>query len=205
MVAQFVRERGFGLIVYAVLALAILGTLSGIAWKIRESGKDAIRVEWAEANRLAQEAADRLTAERALEARKAVIALQQAERKAADANSKWKALRRSQANAVLATCPSINPSVDKSATGAVASQQPDSGLRLTWAYVLLHDRAWVGKDGEPVFSGAGIPPGGAAETDPSPYGPGEILDNQGINAQRCSEDRRNYGALVDLIRKLQKQ
>ena len=199
------RERGFGLIVYAVLALAILGTLSGIAWKIRESGKDAVRVEWSEANRQAQEAADKLTAERALEAREAVIALQQAERKATDADSRWKALRRAKARDALATCPSTTPPVDKPATGTVASQQPDSGLRLTWAYVLLHDRAWVGKDGEPVFSGAGIPPGGAAETDPSPYGPGEILDNQGINAQRCSEDRRNYGALVDLIRKLQKQ
>ena len=38
------RERGFSLIVYAVLALAILGTLTGIAWKIRESGKDAVRL-----------------------------------------------------------------------------------------------------------------------------------------------------------------
>ena len=205
MVAQFVRERGFGLIVYAVLALAILGTLSGIAWKIRESGKDAIRVEWAEANRLAQEAADRLTAERAMEGRKAVIALQQAQGKAKTYETRYQALRRSQANATLATCRGITPPIAKPATGAVASREPDSGLRLTWAYVLLHDRAWVGKDGEPVFSGAGIPPGGAAETDPSPYGPGEILDNQGINAQRCSEDRRNYGALVDLIRKLQKQ
>ena len=199
------RERGFGLIVYAVLALAILGTLSGIAWKIRESGKDAIRVEWAEANRLAQEAADKERAERALEGRKAVIALQQAQGKAKTYETRYQALRRSQANATLATCRGITPPIAKPATGAVASREPDSGLRLTWAYVLLHDRAWVGKDGEPVFSGAGIPPGGAAETDPSPYGPGEILDNQGINAQRCSEDRRNYGALVDLIRKLQKQ
>ena len=40
------RQRGFTLIVYAVIALAVLGTLTGIAWKIRESGKDAIRLEW---------------------------------------------------------------------------------------------------------------------------------------------------------------
>ena len=199
------RERGFGLIVYAVLALAILGTLSGIAWKIRESGKDAIRVEWAEANRLAQEAADKERAERALEGRKAVIALQQAQGKAKTYETRYQALRRSQANATLATCRGITPPIAKPATGAVASREPDSGLRLTWAYVLLNDAAWSDPNGEPVFSDTGIPPGGSAATDPSPYGPGEVLDIHALNAQRCSEDRRNYGALVDLIRKLQKQ
>ena len=194
------RERGFGLIVYAVLALAILGTLSGIAWKIRESGKDAIRVEWAEANRLAQEAADRLTAERALEARKAVIALQQAERKAADANSKWKALRRSQANAVLATCPSINPSVDKSATGAVASPQPDSGLRLTPSFVLLWDAAWTGPDGEPIWPH----PAGAAEgtSAADPVEPQTVLDTHAENASRCSANSRQLAKLINLIERL---
>lgn len=38
-----------------VLVLAILGAISGIAWKIRESGKDVVRLEWAEANRLQRE------------------------------------------------------------------------------------------------------------------------------------------------------
>lgn len=49
------RQRG-SIIIYAVLALAILAMLSGIAYKIRESGKDAIRLEWADANRLQREA-----------------------------------------------------------------------------------------------------------------------------------------------------
>lgn len=49
------NQRGFGLIAYLVLGLAILATLSGIAYKIRESGKDAIRLEWAEANRAQRE------------------------------------------------------------------------------------------------------------------------------------------------------
>ena len=39
------KQRGFGLIVYAVLALAILGTLSGIAYKIRQGGADSVRAE----------------------------------------------------------------------------------------------------------------------------------------------------------------
>lgn len=48
------RERG-SILLYAVAAIAILGILSGIAYKIRGSGKDAIRLEWAEANRLQRE------------------------------------------------------------------------------------------------------------------------------------------------------
>ena len=60
------RQRGFGMIFYLLAGLAILVTLSGIAYKIRESGKDAVRLEWAEANekeraRLAKEAAIRNT------------------------------------------------------------------------------------------------------------------------------------------------
>ena len=54
-------QRG-SIVIYAILALAILASLTGIAYKIRESGKDAIRVEWAEANRL-QRAAEAKQAE----------------------------------------------------------------------------------------------------------------------------------------------
>lgn len=52
------NQRG-SIIIYTVLALAILATLSGIAYKIRESGKDAIRLEWAEANKTERERLDR--------------------------------------------------------------------------------------------------------------------------------------------------
>lgn len=44
------RQRGFGtLIIYAVLALAILGTLAGIAWKIRQSGYQEAKLECTQA------------------------------------------------------------------------------------------------------------------------------------------------------------
>ena len=39
------RQRGFGLIIYAVLALGILGTLAGIGYSIRKAGADAVRAE----------------------------------------------------------------------------------------------------------------------------------------------------------------
>ena len=37
------------LLLYGVIALAILGTLGGIGYKVRQSGYDACKVEWAEA------------------------------------------------------------------------------------------------------------------------------------------------------------
>lgn len=40
---------------YALAALAILATLSGIAYRIYQAGADSVRVEWAEANRLQRE------------------------------------------------------------------------------------------------------------------------------------------------------
>ena len=39
------NQRGFGLIIYAVLALGILGTLAGIGYSIRKAGADAVRAE----------------------------------------------------------------------------------------------------------------------------------------------------------------
>ena len=44
-------ERGFGLIVYAVLALAIMVAI-GMGYKaVKDAGRDEVRAEWAEANR----------------------------------------------------------------------------------------------------------------------------------------------------------
>jgi len=85
----------------------------------------------------------------------------------------------------------------------VASREPDSGLRLTPAFVLLWDAAWTGPDGEPVFSNTGI--ASNRSTEPDPVRPEEVLEIHAINAQRCSEDRRNYGALVTLIKKLRER
>ena len=38
------------LLLYGVVALAILGTLAGIGYKVRQSGYDACKVEWAQAS-----------------------------------------------------------------------------------------------------------------------------------------------------------
>lgn len=44
------RQRGFSLIVYAVLALAALGALGGIYWNGYSSGSAAVKLEWQAAN-----------------------------------------------------------------------------------------------------------------------------------------------------------
>ena len=57
------------LILYGFVALAILGTVAGIGYKVRQSGYDACKVEWSAANEKAraEEAAKGDTAAKALE------------------------------------------------------------------------------------------------------------------------------------------
>ena len=52
------RYRGFVTdpLLYLIAGIAILTILSGVAYRIRESGKESVRLEWAEANRIQREA-----------------------------------------------------------------------------------------------------------------------------------------------------
>ena len=58
---RMTTQRGFITTgwLYLLGAIAIIAMLSGIAYKIRESGKDAIRLEWAGANRKEKARLDR--------------------------------------------------------------------------------------------------------------------------------------------------
>lgn len=204
---RFRRQQRGSLLLYGLLTLAILATLSGIAYKIRESGKDAIRAEWAEADRKAQAAADAARLQREAEAQKAVIALQQADRRADDAESKWRAARRASAGVPLAVCPTPSHPAPGAPAATVASPDAAPSLRLTYSFVRQWDAAWIGQNGQPVWPqpDTGSAPDGTVRPDPataSPYGLGEALDTHGENAARCSTDRRNYAALVALIKRL---
>ena len=53
------RPARGSILLYLALGLAILVVLSGLAYKIRESGKDAVRLEWQEANTQERERLDR--------------------------------------------------------------------------------------------------------------------------------------------------
>lgn len=72
------------LLIYGIVALSILGTLAGIGYKIRESGKESVRLEWAEAN----------SAARAAEAAKAATAADKKEKSDAKAKIVYRTITR---------------------------------------------------------------------------------------------------------------
>ena len=205
-------QRGFTLI-HLGIVLGILVALGGlITWANYniattagvKKGEASKQAEWSAANAKAEAEATRLRLEREAEARKTVAALHNAETEARNATERWKAARIALGRTPLAVCPTPQPAAPDAATGTVASpDRPDAGIRLTFAYVLLHDRAWTGPDGQPVFGGAGepaapSPASGAA----SPYGLDQLLENHAENASRCSENSRQLSALIALIRRL---
>ncbi len=195
------RQRG-SILLYGLLALAILTTLSGIAYAIRESGKESVRVEWAAANAKAAAEAEAARKTREAEARKSIVALQNAQTEARNHENRWKALRRATTNAGLASCPDTRPRPENASTAVVETSGADSVL-LTPAFVRLYDNAWTGSEGQPVFPD----PAGTPETTPAArsVSPGEVLDVHAENASRCSENARQLGKLISLIERLRGQ
>jgi hypothetical protein len=212
-------QRGFGitLILYGLIALAILGALGGIYAKGYFSGQAAKQVEWDEANRLAQEKADEERRQREVISRDAAKRLQSAEARATDADARWRAAKAK--SGPLAACepvpdrgvpetaaaaPSGAPRAPSEALGgapAASQPAPDGGMRLrfTAEFVGLWDRAWTGEDGQPVFSGAREP----AEAAAAALTVGRLLEAHAENASRCSANARQLTELIALIRKLQ--
>ena len=95
------------LIAYGFLALAILGALGGIGYKVREAGADSVRVEWAAANAAAQNAAE---AERARQDALRVAQDKEATRRLADEKNRSRTLMVSldahiKASGSAAQCP----------------------------------------------------------------------------------------------------
>ena len=191
------KQRGFGLIIYAVLALAILGTLGGIGYSIRKAGMDAVRAEWAAANAKAQEEQRAREMAAALIARTAAGELAAAQQKGAEYAAKWRKAR-AEAQKPLASCPG-SPRND--ATRPDEATPSPGGLRFSWRFVSLYDSAWTGKAGEPVLPNS--TPGTVSDPDtPSPIGAGQVLDNHEANARACSVDRRKLDSLITQIERL---
>ena len=190
------RQRG-SILLYAVAAIAILGILSGIAYKIRESGKDSVRVEWAAANAKAQEQQQAREMAAALIARTAAGELAAAQQKGAEYAAKWRKAR-AEVSKPLASCPTASP---RDATRPDEGKPSTGGLRFSWRFVSLYDRSWTGKTGEPVLPDP--TPGTVSDPDtPSPIGAEAVLDNHAANADLCSSDRRKLDALITQIEKL---
>lgn len=200
-----IRQRGFamGLLAYGLIALALLGILGTMGYKAYQAGKDSVYVEWDKANRKARDEADRLRITRQKESDNAVVALQHAQKEAKDHEQRWnearKALRRLGKPVVASVCPQATRTHAAAPDAAVA----DPGdPRLTWASVWLWDSSWTDGTGKPLF-----PHPEGAITDPasagaSAYTVGEALDNQALNASRCSENSRQLGSLIRLLERL---
>ena len=95
------------LLLYGFVALAILGALGGIGYKVREAGADSVRVEWAEANTAAQK---KVEAERMRQDALRAAQDKEATRRLADAKRRSAALLTSleahiRASGAAAQCP----------------------------------------------------------------------------------------------------
>ena len=171
-----------------------------------ERGSGAVKLEWAEANRVAEE--------REREARAARLDILEAERIRADAaevlaseaNRKWQEARNEAKGKIpLGACPKQSiPSGDSSGTlvAGVASE-----LLVSWQFVGLYDSAWTSTAGQPVFGTVAEVLARAQAPDPaapSPYDLGAVLDNHKANADRCSEISRQYTEVLRTVRELSK-
>ncbi len=191
------------LIVYGILALAVLASVGGLYVKVHgdgeRQGEAVVQGKWDAANQKAQEkaSADRLA--RAAAAKTASEGLLAAQGETEAYRAKWAAERAKRP--VLASCAPAKPADKPLAVAGSAPEQPAAGdgmqLRLTYAFVRLWDAAWTGTDGKPVF---GDPGGSAGEA----VTPDTALDNHAENAARCSATSGRLNRLIDLIRKLQK-
>lgn len=218
-------QRGFGIIAYLIAGGVLVAALGGLYWGIErhgyQRGMAAKQAQWDRANVKAQAEQDERVKAVSQALAEADLKRQAAQDKASDYNAKWQEARREliRKGAALAVCGTksrgLSP-VERDA-GVVVPERPEaaetaagaadpagSGIRFTWDFVRLYDGAWTDQAGEPVFPPAAgfTEPAGASAA--SPYGPGEVLEVHAENAQRCSADRRELGALMDKIKKAEK-
>lgn len=177
--------------IYAAAAIALIGMIGGIYYVGYEAGASKVEKEWLEANAQAEESERQSRLAREAESRRAAELLAGAERRARDADSRWRADRAKHRGPVVA-CTAPTP-------GAAAA---GNDVRLTPLGVGLWDAAWTGAKGEPVFGDTGdIAARAARSAAPLPT-VGDAVENHGENAQRCSENSRQLVALIELVRKL---
>jgi len=195
------------LLVYGLLALAVLASAAGLYAKVHHDGyaegEGVVQGRWDAANRTAQAQADALRQQRAAEGQKSSAALQQAEAEADAANDRWIQARKEARNAriPLAVCPG---QPQPSATAVAGTTPQLLVLRLSYEFLREYDTAWTGQDGQPVFSDPPRPP----ETElaaASPVTLPDALETHAENARRCSEHRRQLDKLTALIKSLQEK
>ena len=206
------KQRG-SILLYGLLALAVIASLAGLyAWvdgNGYKRGASTVRGEWDAAMRIAQGHEVKRAAEIGREIARVDENRLVAERAADKATLNWQeAVRESKRNQVaLGVCDAAPASVlSAGADTRLGGDMVGSGitadgsalrLRLTHEFVHHFDAAWVGLAGQSVFP---APARGTGPTGPSAIGIEDLLAVHGANAQRCSEDRREFKALIERIR-----
>ena len=189
---------------YAAAAAALIAALGGIYGIGYKAGSNAVEAQWLQANAQAEEAERKSRIARETESRAQAAILAATDRRARDADARWRAERRKN-RAPIATAPCPAPA-STMAQGAPAEEyRPSDGIRFTAVGLGLWDAAWTGSQGEPLFGDtASIAAGAVAAITPLPTLE-DAVDNHAENAARCSENTRQLNSLIELIQKLQSQ
>ena len=216
------RQRGFTLLVYLGMALAVLGMVYALFQFVDSHWETSAGIERGEANK--QALWDKANREADARQRKTTAAVAKelvrvdenrlvAERVADKANLNWQeAVRESKRkNVALGVCEPAKPeprnAVAVEGSGLRVGPNP-IGIRVSWGFVGLYDgafTAWAGAEaGQPLFTAlAGIERSEGASSpsphSPSPYDLGEIIEVHGENARRFSACLRDYTTLKGKI------
>lgn len=204
------RQRG-NVLVVLVLVIVAAGALYAVFqfidahWETAAGvakGSAQTQKKWDDANKAAQDEADRDRLAREAEARQHAKDLLAANARADDNDTKWRRDRAANRKP-LATfeCPP-GPAPEGRVQPVLADTGADSGggvrLRLSDDFLRLYDRAWTGQEGQPIYGD----PGGVAAAPGPAVGLDAVLDTHQANAAGCSKDRRQMNKLIDLILKL---
>lgn len=197
-------QRGlFGLgVIHLIAGIAILGLITGIVYGVKsyingvdengyQRGKAEVMSLWAQESIKAD--IEERTRYRGLQLvmDEEVGKRQKAEQAAGNYYAKWQREKE-----------------DAKRKGLVECLQTPSGspdVRFTSVFVTTYDSAYTGQDGkQPLFADSVRSAQAAASsgTSVSAYGPGDLLDVHGINAERHSACIRDYTALIDAVTKL---
>lgn len=205
------RGQGFSYVELAIVLAILIGIGAMCAW-FYGAGKQATQAEWdkdraAKASAALQQQTDISDAVKEGEDVRALAA-----QRAAQNDTKWEEARREQRRnrVTLAGCEEQGRVAGKGAPAAGVVGEPaapnsgapgvprggDRVVVLLWRFVGMHDGAFTGAGGEPVFGdSAGYALDAARADTASPYAVEDVLDVSGANARALSSCRREFFAL----------
>lgn len=209
------KQRGFvqfQLIAAGVAVLALAGVLIWTGSHFYQSGRSSMKAEWTQANAAAQLAADRLRADNEMAIRQLGATASDAATAARDYQQRWKDARdegqRKNRPLAAVSCPRAHPAAGSAQANVDPGQRFEGDrvaavdVQLTWEFVGLHDSAWTGGSGQPLFGDpAGIL---AAAGGPDPAASSgldltALIETHRTNAQHFDACRRDFKRLIGAV------